>query len=138
MDRIAELRAKIHDALASPTGSAAAVDYYEQLTQLNPDQCLPKQQQLAIARSLYSRNKYPQAAGAFEMYLKQNPKDRENNETRLLVGIIYARDLEQYEAAEGHLKLALDSLSDIGRKEQCQQWLDRVAAFLRPAAPDAG
>ena len=57
---------------------------------------------------------------------------------RLLVGIIYARDLEQYEAAEGHLKLALDSLIDDGRKKQCQQWLDRVTALLRPASPDAG
>ena len=138
LDRIAELRAKIHDALAAPTGSAAAVDYYEQLTQLNPDQSLPRQQQLAIARLLYSRKKYPQAAGAFEMYLKQYPKDREIDETRLLVGIIYARDLEQYEAAEGHLKLALDSLIDAGRKQQCQQWLDRVTALLRPASPDAG
>ncbi len=138
LDRIAELRAKIHDALAAPTGSAAAVDYYEQLTQLDPEQGLPKQQQLAIARLLYSSKKYPQAAGAFEMYLKQYPKDRENNETRLLVGIIYARDLEQYEAAEGHLKLALDSLIDDSRKQQCQQWLDRVTALLRPASPDAG
>ena len=66
------------------------------------------------------------------------PKDRENNETRLLVGIIYARDLEQYEAAEGHLKLALDSLIDDSRKQQCQQWLNRVTALLRPASPDAG
>ena len=138
LDRITELRAKIHEALASATGSGAAVDYYEQLTQLNPDQCLPRQQQLSIARLLYSSNKYPQAAGAFEMYLKQYPKDREINETRLLVGIIYARDLEQYEAAEGHLKLALDSLIDDSRKQQCQQWLDRVAALLRPASPDAG
>jgi membrane associated rhomboid family serine protease len=138
LDRITEIRAKIHDALASPASSAAAVDYYEQLTQLNPDQCLPRQQQLAIARLLYARKKYPQAAGAFEMFLKQYPKDREIDDTRLLVGIIYARDLEQYEAAEGHLKLALDSLIDEDRRQQCRQWLDRVGTLLRPASPNTG
>lgn len=138
LDRIAELRAKIYDALTTPERHLEAIDHYEQLMMINADQCLPLQQQLDMARLLYSQNKFPQAAGAFEKYLKHYPKARENDEARLLVGIIYARDLSQYEAAEGHLKLALQSLADDKRRQQCQHWLDEVAAVLRGPAPDAG
>lgn len=138
LDRIAELRAQIYDALTTPERHLEAIDLYEQLMMVNADQCLPLQQQRDIARLLYAQNKFPQAAGAFEKYLKHYPKDRENDEARLLVGIIYARDLSQYEAAEGHLKLALQSLADDKRRKQCQHWLDEVAAVLRAPAPDAG
>ncbi len=137
LDRIADLRGKIHDGLSTPAGAQAAVDHYEQLMLLSPDQCLPRQQQLDIARLLYSQNKPPQAAAAFEEYLKHYPKGKENDEARLLVGIIYARDLSQYQAAEGHLKLALESLTDANRREQCRQWLDQVTSILRPTSPDA-
>lgn len=136
--RIADLRTGIRERLADSKDHEAAVDLYEQLTLLSPDQCLPCGQQLQIARAIYALGKYPQAAAAFEKYLKQYPTDKESNQTRLLVGIIYARDLSQYEAAQGHLKLALESLTQADRISQCREWLERVSAILGTPLPDAG
>ena len=50
MDRIAELRAQIYDALTTPERHLEAIDLYEQLMMINPDQCLPLQQQRDMAR----------------------------------------------------------------------------------------
>jgi TolA-binding protein len=91
-----------------------------------------------MARLLYEHAKFPQAASAFEQYLKRYPKDSEQDQVRLLLGIIYARDLAQYEAARGHLTTALDMLGDEKRREQCRQWLDRVRTSLAIPATGPG
>jgi hypothetical protein len=49
---------------------------------------------------------------------------------RLLLGIIYARDLRFYEAAEKHLAESLDTLTDAKRREQCETWLAVVREAL--------
>lgn len=51
----------------------------------------------------------------------------EADSVRLLLGIIYARDLQQYEVAEGHLRHSVMSLTDEGRREQARHWL-RIAS----------
>jgi hypothetical protein len=54
---------------------------------------------------------------------------------RLLLGIIYARDLQQYEVAEGHLLKCLGRLSDEKRRQQCVHWLNVCAEALGHPMP---
>jgi membrane associated rhomboid family serine protease len=135
LDRAAELRNSIQAALGDPARQGEAIDHYEQLIMLDPDQVLSRQLQLALARQLYATRKYPQAAGAFEKYIKAYPRAADLDEVRLLLGIIYARDLEQYEIAKGYLTDALARLVEPSRKQQCQDWLDRVLTALQPRDP---
>ena len=45
---------------------------------------------------------------------------------RLLLGIISARDLKQYEAAEEYLREAWRRSTNPTRRAQAQRWLDRI------------
>ena len=100
-----------------------------------PVRVLVVQHQIAVAREFYSTGRPPQAAAAFERYLKPYSTDPEANEVRLLLGIIYARDLHQYEAAERHLTAASEKLTDQDRRAQCTRWLAEVRTALgRPPA----
>ena len=51
-------------------GAAAAL--FEQLIGIDPRQCLPERTQLELARELYATGHFPQAAAAFEQYLKSH------------------------------------------------------------------
>ncbi len=128
-DQVAELRMKVAEALALNDRDAAA-GFYEKLLELDPRQVLPKGSQLDVANQLYRLQKLPQAAAAYEKLLSAYPTSPEANEIRLLLGIIYARDLRQYEVAEGHLRQSLAHFSDEKRQEQARHWLNVVAEGL--------
>jgi membrane associated rhomboid family serine protease len=128
-DQVAELRMKIAEALAL-TDRDAAAGLYEKLLELDPRQVLPKGSQLDVANQLYTLGRLPQAVAAYEKLLSAYPTTQEAKEIRLLLGIIYARDLRQYEVAEGHLRQSLAQFSDEKRQEQCRHWLNVVAEGL--------
>jgi membrane associated rhomboid family serine protease len=128
-DQVAELRMKVAEALALNDRDTAA-GLYEKLLELDPRQVLPKGSQLDVANQLYRLNRLPQAAAAYEKLLSAYPTSPEANEIRLLLGIIYARDLRQYEVAEGHLRQSLAHFSDEKRQEQARHWLNVVAEEL--------
>ncbi|NOS99491.1 MAG: rhomboid family intramembrane serine protease [Phycisphaerales bacterium] len=133
LDRIGDLRTRIGDRLTGGDMDGA-IALYEELTTLDSGQCLSARDQLEIAKGFYARRRTPQAAGAFERYLSCYRTGTETDEIRLLLGIIYARDLQQYGAAEKHLSACVDRLKGDDRKNQCQQWLDHVRQYLgRPA-----
>jgi tetratricopeptide (TPR) repeat protein len=129
-DAVADLRMKIAEALALNDRDAAA-GLYEKLLELDPRQVLPKGSQLDVANQLYTLNRLPQAVAAYEKLLSTYPTAPEANEIRLLLGIIYARDLRQFEVAEGHLRQALDQITDERRQEQCRHWLDVATEGLK-------
>lgn len=135
LDHVMELRSNIQQALADKARHQEAADYYEQLMLRDPEQYLSRANQLVIARLFYAQHKFPQAAHAFETYLRHYPQADESEDVHLLLGIIYARDLKQYQAAEEHLNKVEESLKDQGRREQCRQWLEVVAEALKPATP---
>ncbi len=54
----------------------------------------------------------------------------------MLLGIIYARDLQQYEAADDHLTKCLDTIVEPNRREQCAHWLGQVRGALDRPAPE--
>lgn len=136
VDAVAELRARISERLESHD-LAGGVALYEQLTLQDARQCLSERNQLAIAREFYSQAKLPQAAGAFERFVECYPRALEAGEVRFLLGIIYARDLRQFEAADKHLSESWAALREGARRDQCLQWLRDVRAALGRAAPEA-
>lgn len=134
--RVAEMRSQIHSALAAQDRTQAA-ELYEQLLVEDPDQVLPRQAQLDVANQLYTLRRVAQAAVAYERFLKHYPMAPEAEHVRLLLGIIYARDLERFETAEQYLSDSLERLSDARRREQCAHWLKVVREALgRPPSRD--
>lgn len=134
MDHLTELRARIGECLTR--GKAAeAGKLYEELVDIDAAQCLSAQEQLAVAREYYATKRSPQAVTAFERFLDRYPSATDAKDIRLLVAIIYARDLEQYQRAEELLNQVLPTLVDGPRRDQCKWWLDTVRQYLqRPAA----
>ncbi len=136
LDRITDLRSRIAELLdGGKVAEAAGV--YEELRQIDPSQCLPANYQLLIARHFYETGRHPQAADAFERYLANYREGVETDEIRLLLGIIYARDLKQYQAAEKHLSRCSEKLKSGSRREQCMEWLDLARRATGRPATDA-
>ncbi|MCH7702001.1 MAG: rhomboid family intramembrane serine protease [Planctomycetes bacterium] len=135
MDRVTELRGQINEQLGRERVAEAA-SLYETLVSVDARQCLADRQQVQIAREFYATGRFAQAAAAFERYLKSYGQGREGNEIRLLLGIIHARDLKQYETAEGHLEKVYQSLSNPDHRDQCKRWLVEVRGALGKPAPD--
>ncbi len=135
LDRITVLRGRISELL--DTGeTAAAAEAYEELVALDPKQCLSERMQLVVARAMYAGARFPQAAAAFERFTECYKNSRELPEVRLLLGIIFARDLQQYEMAKDHLVQAVDQLRDPKRKAQCKEWLEVVQTASGKATGD--
>jgi TolA-binding protein len=97
---------------------------------------LAEAQQLEIAREFYASGKFAQAAAAFDRFVECYPNSIEAGNVRLLLGIVYARDLQQYEAADKHLTQSMESLRDPNHRGQCVQWLTSVRTALGRPAPE--
>ena len=132
-DQIADLRSRISEQLDGQDLQGAASSY-EELLGIDDAQCLSLRHQMEIARGYYTRGRFEQAADAFERFLAHYREAAEAADVRLLLGIIYARDLRRYESADEHLTGCLGMLRDDARRDQCRQWLANVRAALgRPA-----
>ena len=132
-DQLADLRSRIGEQLEGRDMQGAALSY-EQLLDVDDAQCLSLRHQMEIARGYYTGGRFEQAAAAFERFLAHYGDSAEAADVRLLLGIIYARDLRRYESADEHLTGCLTTLRDDARRDQCRQWLANVRAALgRPA-----
>ena len=136
LDEFGELRSRIAAEIERGAVPAAAA-WYEQLIARGPEQCMSEHQQLAIGREFYGNGRFPQAAAAFDRFVECYPNSSEAGNVRLLLGIIYARDLRQYEVADRHLTRSMEDLRDAGRRDQCLQWLRNVRAALGRPAPES-
>lgn len=125
LDRIMALREQISSGIAAGD-LAATCDRYEELLSLDPEQVLPERQQLQVARACYEAGRAAQAAAAYERFLQQYPASPESPEVALLLGIIYARDLDRPDRAEKVLTDALTLLSNADRRRQCEMWLEEI------------
>jgi len=132
---IADLRMRISDLL-SKRDREGATQLYAKLLSLDERQCLPERDQLEIARELYTTQQYPRAAAVFARFVEAYPTSSEAGNVRLLLGIIYARDLREYEAADQELSRSLTGLRDAERRAQCFRWLSDVRAALGRPAPE--
>lgn len=134
-DRITELRQKITALLGQNLRDQAA-EAFEQLLSIDPRQVLARNQQLDIANQLYTMNRVPQAAAAYERFLAHYPSAPEADEVKLLLGIVYTKNLQQYEVALAHLRQLMDRLSDEKRREQCRHWIKVASDALGRPAPE--
>ncbi len=134
-NRIEELRIRAAEAHAKGDMTAATATY-EAIMVIDPRQCLSEMQQTAIARAYYDRQRFSEAASAFERFVESYPRSRERGPILMLLGIIYARDLREPENADRHLTLALKTLKDEKRREQCLHWLRDVRAALGRESSD--
>jgi len=124
---ILRLRAEIAE-LISKGDYTTATERYEQLLLRDPEQCLPRRNMLTVANQLMTLGRYPQAAAAYEKYLKAYPKDSDALQVKLILGILYAKHLRQYDAAEPFLRESADRLTDPTLKQRASQWLATVLA----------
>jgi len=134
-DQISDLRSRIAEDIER-RAIGAALEQYEKLQALSAGQCMPEAQQLEIAREYYRRGEYPAAAKAFERFVQGYPEAIDASNVRLLLGIIHARDLREYETAERLLTESMRGLRDDQRREQCLLWLRNVRAALGRPEPD--
>ena len=137
LDQVTDLRSRIADCLGEDDPESATA-LYEQLVSIDGGQCLPEKQQMQVARQFYATGRFPQASAAFEGFLACYPRSADAADVYLLLGIIYARDLRQYETAEKHLEAALERIGEGARVEQCKRWLREVRVALGKTAPEQG
>jgi TolA-binding protein len=134
-EQVADLRRRIAEEVER-RAPGSALELYEKLQSISARQCLPELHQLEIAREYYRRGRFSDAAQAFERFVQGYPEAGETPNVRLLLGIIHARDLRQYEQAERLLTDCMRGLRDDERREQCRQWLRNVRAALGRPEPD--
>lgn len=123
-------RAEIGDLLDARDYETAA-ERYQTLVADYPDQCLPRRQMMDVANQLMRVGRYPQAAAAYENLLKHYPTDPEMEQIKLVLGIIYAKYLDQYEAAQNYLRDSLTRLTNADQIHQATHWLDEATAALQ-------
>jgi membrane associated rhomboid family serine protease len=134
IDERSELRGVIAQHLSRGELDRALTEY-DRLVAHDPNQCMSADQQMALGRGYYAASKFPQAAAAFERFLNCYRNHPDANEVRLLLGIINARDLQQFESATKHLTEALDRATSPSRREQAERWLAEIRR-IRGGVPE--
>jgi membrane associated rhomboid family serine protease len=123
--KINELRRQISTRINQHNISAAA-DLYLELIDIDEKQVPPKQYLLDIANQLASENRHSQAADAYEKFLKYYKNYEHSDQVQLMVGLIYARYLNNKVAAQKHLGSALEKLSDSSQISLCRKELSKL------------
>lgn len=129
LDELTAMRSRLVEALEDDR-EEEAFECYEKLLASEARQCLSEQHQLDMARRLYRAGRFAQAADAFERFSQSYAASTEAVNVQLLLGIIYARDLRDYELADKHLASCLKRLRDDARIAQCREWLDSVRTAM--------
>ncbi|MCF7956147.1 MAG: rhomboid family intramembrane serine protease [Phycisphaerae bacterium] len=125
-EMINSLRAKISNLIYQKNLPEAANAYLD-LTQIDIDHILPRQQQLDIANQLMSTGDWKQASKAYELFLTHYQNCQYSEQVELMLGVIYARYLQKPEKAVKYLKAARQKIIDPGQKSMCDDELDKLA-----------
>lgn len=132
-DAAGRARQSILEAISVNDFSRAAEQYVNLVT-ADPAQALPRQHQLTVANQLMTLGRYPQAAEAYEKYLRQYPKTTDREQVKLILGILYARYLQRFDLARPHLSESLQTLTDSNQRAQALHWLDVIGQNAPPSA----
>ena len=119
------LRNEISRRIADRNLSAAAEVYLE-LMDHDSGQVLPRQQLLDIANQLAGDNKPAESARAYEQFLTHYSNYEYAEQVELMLGLLYARYLNQPDAATKYLQAAAKKLSDPGQLKMCRDELARL------------
>lgn len=131
--RVMDLRAAIYEAM-NEQRMDQAITLYAQLKAADPDQCLPQTRQYDLATWLGHEQRYAQASEAYETLLKVYPHVSDAAQVHYMLGLIYARHLQQYQRATEHLRIAAERLSGTSIGEQAQRELAQIDQ-LNPGQP---
>lgn len=124
--QIMEMRAAISEAMAHHQPERAAQLYLD-LKARDPTQVLSRQTQHDIATQLAHQQLFPQAAEAYESLLNAYPRAEQAPQVRLMLGLIYARYLQQPEPARQHLAAFLESVQDGREADLAREELARLS-----------
>jgi tetratricopeptide (TPR) repeat protein len=127
--RILDLRSSIAEAIAAHELPRAGALYLE-LKTVDPEQVLSRQAQLDVANQLAAEQLYPQAAEAYELFLRHYPKFEQIEQIELMLGIIYARYLSQYARARECLVKAQARLQGERELAMAKSELERIAPLV--------
>jgi membrane associated rhomboid family serine protease len=126
-----EMRATISELLGQHRLDEAAALYIE-LKTMDPGQVLSRQAQLDVGNQLASQQRYAQAAEAYEGFLRNYESSDQGKQVELMLGLICARYLNQYDRARTHLQKALARMHGQREEELAKSELERIAPFLSP------
>jgi len=124
-EEIRKLREQIATQM-SRRNLPAAAQLYLNLVQLDSGQVLPRQYLLDIANQLASEKRYSEAAGAYEKLLAHYKTSEHIEQVELMLGILYARYLNDRKLAKLHLQNAVERLADSGQLNMCKEELTRL------------
>jgi len=116
---------------------STAVELYQELCALDPQQVLPREVQLELANYLAQTRRHAEAAGAYEAFLEAYPGTADEPEIRLLLGLIYSRYLREFRRAAEQLRRAASELKLAAQRALAEQELQQVEAQLYGPPPDA-
>lgn len=119
------LRGRISEVI-SRHDLAQAAQLYLQLLALDPQQVLSRQAQLDVSNQLAHEQLFPQAAAAYEQFLRQYPNYDQSGQVQLMLGLIYSRYLQQYDKAREHLNLAVQRARSDREAELARAELARI------------
>jgi membrane associated rhomboid family serine protease len=135
--RMLEMRAEISEAIAHHNLPHAAYLFLE-LKKLDPTQVLSRQAQLDVANQLASQQLFAEAAEAYERFLSHYPNFEQIEQVELMLGVIYARYLQQYERARQLLLRALARLHTEREIQWARSELERIEPLIAPPARQEG
>jgi membrane associated rhomboid family serine protease len=129
LEQVMDVRAEIAEAHAH-RDIGTATDKYLLLRQLDADQVLSRQQQFDVANHLASQQRFTEAAEAYEAFLRTYPKFEQVEQVELMLGLIYARYLNQFAPARDHLRKAVARLHGERELEMANAELARIEPLL--------
>ena len=129
LQKIRDLRAEINEAIAHHNLPHAAILFID-LRALDPHQVLARQAQLDVANQLASQQFFPQAADAYEQFLRHYPNFEQIEQVQLMLGLICGRYLGQYERAKALLISAIARLHGQGELTMARAELSRISPLV--------
>lgn len=120
-------RAAVLEAVRGHRYEEAAAGYVRLLDQ-DAEHVLPEQPQLDVANHLMARREYAQAAKAYSLFLKTFPSYVDRHQVQLILGLIYAKYLNDKPRAR---QLLTDAQPRLVGSHRVQA--DQVLSELGPA-----
>ena len=132
VERIKELRAQVHEAIAHHNLPHAAIVFME-LKTVDPNQVLSRQAQLDVANQLTSQQFFPEAADAYEQFLTHYPNYKQIEHVELMLGLLCARYLNRKARARELLSHAVTRLHSERDLQMAHEELDKLGPVRRDA-----
>ena len=126
-NRLAQARAEINRLLADHDRPAAA-GRYRALLETSPDAVLAEPRQLDLANQLQAEGDVETAVTAYELLLKAYPACSDALEVRLILALIYTRQLGLPERAKELIEQARDRITGGDLKALADQLLSEIEA----------